>query len=251
LAHFVSEIDKLANLGMLTCSNPSSAAFIPLSGISPRTGRAPSRLIQCPPKRGKVRPRNGFERKHAKFPRKRRIPFGRRFDPLARVTGDARAFRHGFNQKIVLVSSAEAEKIAGKQKLDNLTSAIGPSDALSRSAGDHAEPIYSWTCFAADFLIAPLSLDRCETIDALQVVGWVRRDLDSIRGVVDSDMGSSSDRNEWFKFLVRRVSFLFVSGYPPPTGLDHQAYQEEAALLVPIAHRSKLTESRLPPFSQP
>jgi hypothetical protein len=69
--------------------------------------------------------------------------------------------------------------------------------------------------------------------------------------VVDSDMGSSSGRIEWFKFLVRRVSFLFVSGYPPPTGLDHQAYQEEAALLVPIAHRSKLIESRLPPFSQP
>jgi hypothetical protein len=36
---------------------------------------------------------------------------------------------------------------------------------------------------------------------------------------------------------------LFLSGYPPPTGLDHQ---KEAALLVPIAHRSKLTESRLP-----
>src|ERR1700731_3622237 len=32
----------------------------------------------------------------------------------------------------------------------------------------------------------------------------------------------------------------------PPTSLDHQAYQEEAALLVPIAHRSILTESRLP-----
>jgi hypothetical protein len=59
--------------------------------------------------------------------------------------------------------------------------------------------------------------------------------------VVVSNMGSSSGRNEWFKILVRQVFFLFVSGYPPPTGLDHQACQEEAALLVPIAHRSKLT----------
>jgi hypothetical protein len=48
-------------------------------------------------------------------------------------------------------------------------------------------------------------------------------------------MGSSSGRNERLKILVRQVFFLFVSGYPPPTGLDHQAYQEEAALLVPIA----------------
>ena len=93
----------------------------------------------------------------------------------------ARAFRHGFNREIVLISSAEAEKIAGKQKLDDLTSAIGASDALSRSAGDHAEPIYSWTCCAADFLIAAVSLDRCETIDALQAVGRVRRDLESVR----------------------------------------------------------------------
>jgi hypothetical protein len=69
--------------------------------------------------------------------------------------------------------------------------------------------------------------------------------------VMDSDMGSSSGRNEWLKILVRQVFFLFASGYPPPTGLDHRAYQEEAALLIPIAHRSKLTESRLPPFSQP
>jgi hypothetical protein len=48
-------------------------------------------------------------------------------------------------------------------------------------------------------------------------------------------MGSSSGRNGWFKILVRQVFFLFVSGYSPPTGLDHQAYQEEAALLVPAA----------------
>src|SRR6202022_4426167 len=93
--------------------------------------------------------RNGFERKHAQFPRECRIPFGRRFDPLARIASDARAFRHGLNRKIALFSSAEAEKIARKQKLDDLTPAIGPGGALSRSAGDHAEPICSRRCFAA------------------------------------------------------------------------------------------------------
>jgi hypothetical protein len=50
------------------------------------------------------------------------------------------------------------------------------------------------------------------------------------------------------KSSIDKFSFCFVSGYPPPTGLDHQAYPEEAALLVPIVHRSILTESRLPHF---
>jgi hypothetical protein len=38
------------------------------------------------------------------------------------------------------------------------------------------------------------------------------------------------------KFFVKQVLFLFVSGYPPPNAWITQAYQGEAALLVPTPH---------------